>query len=291
MNQNHMLPEDPKLTAYALGELDAIESAVVADAIRDNASAQAYVAEVRALAGDLQNALAHEPVGVSLSTIELNQTEETTTSSSSNVIAFPFGRLALLSAACLAGLLVLRSYSPSKNDGFAANSQPAVATTVAKPAGIDAEVASDIARRRHEALPDGTNVNPAPLREGGLQLGRTVADTNGSTAKSTDGSTVAPLVVTQSKGLALTITPDAPKVELNAKADFPVITPPTNFALSSSDLKIASNIPAIAPTAEVQKDVSVLTVAEESSGKDAKTTAHRPELNDSKRPSTRATVE
>ena len=55
-------PEDPRLTAYALGELEGDELAAVEAALRDDPAAQATVAEIHATAGHLQTALAAEPI-------------------------------------------------------------------------------------------------------------------------------------------------------------------------------------------------------------------------------------
>jgi Ca-activated chloride channel family protein len=55
-------PEDPRLTAYALGELEGDELAAVEAALRDDPAAQATVAEIRATAAHLQTVLATEPI-------------------------------------------------------------------------------------------------------------------------------------------------------------------------------------------------------------------------------------
>jgi Ca-activated chloride channel homolog len=54
-------PQDPKLTAYALGELQGQERAEIEAALRDDPEARAIVEQTRALAGQLTEALAHEP--------------------------------------------------------------------------------------------------------------------------------------------------------------------------------------------------------------------------------------
>jgi Ca-activated chloride channel family protein len=52
--------DDPRLTACALGEMDMDERAAFEAAIRDDAAAQTALAEIRALAGELRQALARE---------------------------------------------------------------------------------------------------------------------------------------------------------------------------------------------------------------------------------------
>ena len=60
MNDFQILPDDPKLTAYALGELEGDERAAVEAALRQRPDLRAVVADIRALAGRLEGALAQE---------------------------------------------------------------------------------------------------------------------------------------------------------------------------------------------------------------------------------------
>jgi len=62
-NEFKFFPDDPKLTAYALGEIeDAAERAVIEAALRDDPAARAIVDEIRATAAQLEAALAAEPM-------------------------------------------------------------------------------------------------------------------------------------------------------------------------------------------------------------------------------------
>jgi len=63
MNDFKFLPDDPKLTAYALGELEGEERAAVEAALPDDPAARAAVEEIRATAGRLQAALVSEAAG------------------------------------------------------------------------------------------------------------------------------------------------------------------------------------------------------------------------------------
>ena len=54
--------EDPRLTAFALGELEGEELAAVEAALRDNPAARAAVEEIRATAAQLESALGAEPM-------------------------------------------------------------------------------------------------------------------------------------------------------------------------------------------------------------------------------------
>lgn len=60
MNNLKLLPNDPKLTAYALGELEAEERVAVEELLRDDPAARAAVGEIRALAGEVVLALSEE---------------------------------------------------------------------------------------------------------------------------------------------------------------------------------------------------------------------------------------
>ena len=61
-NPDHFSPEDPRLTAFALGELEGEELAAVEAALRDNPAARAAVEEIRATAAQLEAALGTEPM-------------------------------------------------------------------------------------------------------------------------------------------------------------------------------------------------------------------------------------
>ena len=52
--------DDPKLTAYALGELDELERSTIAHAVAESPEAQVLVNEIRELAGALKNEFATE---------------------------------------------------------------------------------------------------------------------------------------------------------------------------------------------------------------------------------------
>ena len=62
MSQNQIQPDDPRLTAYALGELDPTEQESLEQMLFDSPEAQAAVREIRELAGLLATELRQEPV-------------------------------------------------------------------------------------------------------------------------------------------------------------------------------------------------------------------------------------
>ena len=62
MNDTKLLPDDPRLTAYALGELNLAECAVVEAALRADPALRVVVEEIRATARQIEAALAGEVV-------------------------------------------------------------------------------------------------------------------------------------------------------------------------------------------------------------------------------------
>jgi Ca-activated chloride channel homolog len=62
MSESKISPEDPRLTAYALGELTGEDAAIVAAAIAQDPALEAEVAAIRAMGTDLESALAAEPL-------------------------------------------------------------------------------------------------------------------------------------------------------------------------------------------------------------------------------------
>ena len=120
MNKSRISPDDPRLTAYALGELEAAELAEVEAALTADPAAQAIVAEIRIAADQLTAALA----GETAETAAKPGSEETTRRR--RRLGARRGRwLAYLSvgglaAACVAALLISeRSPPPIRNSGEA----------------------------------------------------------------------------------------------------------------------------------------------------------------------------
>jgi hypothetical protein len=84
---NRFSPDDPKLTAYALGELDPADAAAVEARLRLDPEAQRIVAEIRATAGQLEAAFGTEnadPVVAGL--------EEVATPPEAKVLHLPYSR-------------------------------------------------------------------------------------------------------------------------------------------------------------------------------------------------------
>ena len=209
MNASKFLPDDPKLTAYALGELEGAERAAVEAALRDDPAARAAVEEIRALGARLESALAAE-VAVE-------------TASDASVPAPPLAHAAIISgrdpskldggplvdapnfrwlplfyyavgglaAASVALLVVLRTSPPVPRTSFPA---PAIARAVATPApaampivaatekvlsgDTAAKTASMPARESQAARTAKREIfrvtgSPAPMAAGSIQLSAT----------------------------------------------------------------------------------------------------------------------
>src|SRR5262245_44688283 len=62
MNHANLTPDDPRLTAYALGELEGEERAAVEAALRHDPGLRAMVEEIRQTATSVREALADEPM-------------------------------------------------------------------------------------------------------------------------------------------------------------------------------------------------------------------------------------
>ena len=64
MMQNTILPDDPRLTAYAIGEMEPVERAEFEKQLQQDAAARRTVAEIRATIASLSDALADEPLAM-----------------------------------------------------------------------------------------------------------------------------------------------------------------------------------------------------------------------------------
>lgn len=137
-------PDDPRLTAFALGELSGDERAQIAAIVQDDPALQAAVAEIRALAGDLTDALATEPVTVpSLSTDGASSRSSLAREvASRRVVRFPYFLISGLAAAGFAVLVAVHdTNSPVRPKvETVQNPQPLELTF---PSALDGSVASD----------------------------------------------------------------------------------------------------------------------------------------------------
>ena len=105
-NSRALLSDDPRLTAYALGELEGEELAQVAAAVAADPSLQAAVDEVRATASQLTAALKAEPLPAPVRPVHL---EPYHTVRPARMFPFPYWAVAgLAAAACFVVLVALR---------------------------------------------------------------------------------------------------------------------------------------------------------------------------------------
>jgi Ca-activated chloride channel homolog len=106
-------PDDPRVTAYALGELEGAERAEIDAAVQRNPALQEAVAEIRALAGDLEATLAAEPVPAAVPMDASVATYPLGTDRKRRVVPFPYVWVAGLAAAGFAVLVAVRDdHSP-----------------------------------------------------------------------------------------------------------------------------------------------------------------------------------
>jgi Ca-activated chloride channel family protein len=108
MNAPLFSPDDPKLTAYALGELDEPERSAVEAQLRNDPAARATVESIRATARQLEQALAAEPLPAT------GPVRREAPRRSAKLLQFPrfYYVTATLAAACVAVLVVIRQPEP-----------------------------------------------------------------------------------------------------------------------------------------------------------------------------------
>src|SRR4051812_49373479 len=123
MNENKISPDDPKLTAYALGELEGEQRMAVEAALQGDAVAQAAVEEIRATAAWMKAALAAEPLVANTAPMAAPQVAYpyVMEPKRGKLLRFPqvYYFIGGLAAACFAVLVVLhepepRSFGPVK---------------------------------------------------------------------------------------------------------------------------------------------------------------------------------
>jgi len=139
MSTQPFSPDDPQLTAYALGELEAAERAAVEARLRDDPAARAAVEAIRATARQLETALAAEPLP------EVAPVRVAPRRRLGRILRLPqfYYATATLAAACLVVLVAVRG--PEAN-------RLAVAPPV-EPAALAEETAVMAKRERAEPAP------------------------------------------------------------------------------------------------------------------------------------------
>ena len=141
MNESKIFPDDPRLTAYALGELEGAEAAAVAAAVAADPALQAAVKEIRGAASQLTAALAAEPLPEPVRPVHVASYH---TVRPARIFRFPYWATAgLAAAACLAVMLTLREWPQARQEAgqkvAALADSGTAAKTVAVPPGAAAE--------------------------------------------------------------------------------------------------------------------------------------------------------
>jgi Ca-activated chloride channel family protein len=146
MNEQTISPDDPKLTAYALGELSGEERAAVETLLKNDPAAQAAVEEIRALAAQLEGALAQEalmdPVVSSEASAGLAKEAKGGKALRTaarveddpyrkKVIRFPYVLIGSLAAACFAVVIVLQDQRREQAVAQSGAGEPATGSHVA----------------------------------------------------------------------------------------------------------------------------------------------------------------
>lgn len=144
--QTRLDPDDPRLTAYALGELEGADATQVAAAVSVDPSLQTVVEEIRATAGRLTAALEGEPLPELARPVHL---EPYHTVRSARIFRFPYWKVAALAAAaCFAVVLALRELPMAEKDAQK-QIEKRVRDTQATSQGTDAATAPEAQVQPH----------------------------------------------------------------------------------------------------------------------------------------------
>ena len=131
MNDTKILPDDPKLTAYALGELEGEEQAAIEAAVNADPVLRAAAEEIRALAGRLTAALAAEPVVAAAPAVRRVAPKE---KAKSKLLKFPqlYFVIGGLAAACFAVVFSQRQAEFEAKDKMRMQARAEQASALAK---------------------------------------------------------------------------------------------------------------------------------------------------------------
>jgi Domain of unknown function (DUF3520)/von Willebrand factor len=189
LNEFRLDSDDPRLTAYALGELEGEELAQVVAAVSADASLRTAVDEIRATASQLTAALNAEPLPVPVRPVHL---EPYHTVRPARMFPFPYWAVAgLAAAACFAVFVVVRQLPFSHRDPrqktrqLAENEGAAKKTTGGQVAGQQAGKNLEILLPPVEDDASATSGNPAS------QWGVVVPNVPSAAAQETAGTEVA----------------------------------------------------------------------------------------------------
>ncbi len=170
---NRISKDDPRVTAYALGELEGDELALVAAAVQADPELQAVVAEVRATAGALEQALAGEPApGVAAKAPAAPAKKPA--KKPGRLLAFPqlYYVIGGAAAACFTFLVVLQEPLPKQAAPAPVASLAQEKQYVEMSLGAPKEAAEEDVEASADALsmPAMGAVAPAPRAAGGMAM-------------------------------------------------------------------------------------------------------------------------
>lgn len=266
MKHSRISSTDPRLTAYALGELDAAEIASFEAALRNDPEALEAVAEIRGLTAELAAALENEPVMLSSPRSALASTpapapahatftdapaEPASARNEGRLLHFPGGWMTAATAAGFAALVgihsVMQHGSPRTGTaGVTAPAATAVSNTSVEPASTRLDPAALVdADRRRDKLPDGfSDIDPSIFRDRGLKLGKSVASNDDAPAP-LDAVPI-PELGDASSGVraapVLNLNLSLPVVAISPRIAVPLVDTGTDFSVASKDFNFSATV-------------------------------------------------
>jgi Ca-activated chloride channel family protein len=243
--QTKISPDDPKLTAYALEELSGAERAEVEALLKSDPAARAAVEEIRALAAQLEGALAAEPLtegaqetgatGANISGKERApkraDSAEADDPYRKKFVRFPYVWVGTLAAACFAVMVALREDGPTK---LAEQQAKEAAAT-----GVAANGVSNGGAAREQAVQEVVSDNRMQKTPGTLSV---------------DAQTGAPsvLLVKDAEESAAIPAPEVPaqstEAALSSSAIGSALSAPPSFVADSEPLKTTLTYANTTPT-------------------------------------------
>jgi secreted protein with Ig-like and vWFA domain len=299
MKEQKISPDDPKLTAYALGELSGAERTEVETALTGDPAARAAVDEIRALAAQLEGALADEPEmvvpltipGASPKAVNGEAARDSAKTHarendpySRKVARFPYVWIGTLAAACFAVVFALRTEKPdllAKHAGEKPTQTKANNATAMTPAEVLAE--KNTGPRSVPTLVKNETEIRSPAQAKGAKSGSTVLlvkDAEEFAGIPAPEKTVEKPGTTSSSGdeilvktlFAIAPTPAVPESQANAStpalpepvtiASAPLSGPVVAPSISGEGLAWANTPAANSPAASANDEVVMLSAFE-----------------------------
>ena len=214
---------DPKLTAYALGELEGDERREVEAMLRNDAEAQRAVTEIRAMAAQLENAFAEEAqpeerTGESAHTPPAAKLERPL---HRKVVHFPYWLIGTLAAAGFAVVVALREGLPTPS-GHGVSSQQKVLYEF--DAGASARIPTSPAAGAEGAAASSEEATAQTLPEIEARASQSALADRAS-APTPPGENVAGVSLDLARTRTLETAPDVRTLDIQPRAKDPIIDP------------------------------------------------------------------